>query len=657
MGNIIPPQTRTIDPYSSYNSNIVNQLTRMVSNNTNCFFGTHAMDVSIDTTNPTVGLIVSKGMCFKDDVIIEITDEFYVDMHDDDFYFSSDHFDEIGFYYIALKYTYAKSKPPPEAKITIFRPSERSFFDSGYLFLKAVYVDGTPGNLAIVSVHDYDPENPTIMRTYTQTYISVEETLPVFDNNRDEGRLIYVRIKDNVYFGASQGWIAWDAVKDNLDTIGCPIGSLIYLNGTSADLASASAIETFAIGVVIQEGLSSDGSGLIKLFGKCDNVPVETGRTLSPGDRLYLSENEAGSVTPASPIPYAQFVGVCISFDIILQTCSIWFMPGSEGSSGGGGGGSITINEYTNLLSQSIYNKLTVDEIINDDFINNSTTTATINFNNGYISGKNGDEFYTNNLSETGYSSLIPSCQIMANIDVINNSDISWYISNGSEVDEFEPLELNTVHYFSTIKIPINNIVGSPTIGSIVTGLTSLNTAIVCAITPTNLFLRNVVGNGTFILSEVISDGVGFTCGVNGIQQDRTTSDYSNLYIYAYFNNDAIIDDYGVIYEEDTTIVGFDFSAFDSGVGIFTDLDTTPSIFGHKIWKTNVSVVTIIDFDDGYDGKELTIIFTNSNITIQNNVRIKLASGIDFNSSENSTLKLVYCRVDNKWYEQSRSIN
>ncbi len=89
----------------------------------------------------------------------------------------------------------------------------------------------------------------------------------------------------------------------------------------------------------------------------------------------------------------------------------------------------------------------------------------------------------------------------------------------------------------------------------------------------------------------------------------------------------------------------------------FTDLDTTPSVTGHKIWKTNTSVVTITNFNDAYDGKELTIIFVNSNITIQNNTNIKLAGGSDFNGSADDTLKLVYDRNTNVWFEVSRSIN
>jgi hypothetical protein len=333
MGNIIPSQARTIDPYSSYNSNIVNQLTRMVTGGEDCIFGVQSMGVSIDIITPLTCLLLSTGLCFKDDVIIEITSDFTIDMHDSDFYLTTDHFDETGYYYITLNYTYIKSNPAPQAKITIFRPSERATFGSGYLLLKVVKVVGVAPNLSIDSVYDYDPENPSVKRTYTQTYITVEDTLPTFDQARDESRLIYVRSHDEVYFGSSSTWLSWNSVRDSIDTQGCDVGRLVYLK---PDLTTGYAIcttkSTFAIGVVIQEGLAITGSGKIKLFGRVDSVPVEPGITLSPGDRLFLSNSDAGSVTNVAPQYYEQFVGTCISFDGVAVTCSMWFMAGNTSS-------------------------------------------------------------------------------------------------------------------------------------------------------------------------------------------------------------------------------------------------------------------------------------------------------------------------------------
>jgi len=652
MGNIIPQQTRTIDPYSSYNSNVVNQLTRIASRGVDCISGTHSIDVSVDSTS-TTGLIISEGICYKDDVIIEVTDQMSVDMHDVDFYISSDHFDETGYYYILLKYSYVKSKPAPEAEITILRPSERGSFTSGYLFLKAVYVTGTPGNLVIDSVWDYDPTNPTIQREYAQFYVGTENTLPTFVQETDEGRIIYVRNEDQIYFGGSTGWISWDAIKDRIDTTGCPVGSLVYLtSGSAAGLAISTARETFAVGVVLEEGLVSTGNGVVRLFGRCDNVPVETGRTLVTGQRVYLSNIEAGSATPVMPGIYTQFVGICLTYDAGDQTCSMWFMPGS--SEGSISGGLSELDEYTDTLSQSIFNKLTVDEINNDDYIDTAITTATIDFINKCITGSNGKVFQTKNLSETGYATLIPSCQIMSNINTPGN--VAWFVSNGASSGEFESTQLNQVHKFSTLKIPITGLSGTFTPGSTITASLSGNTAVVCLTNANYMFVRDVVGDGTFVLNDVLTAGAA-SATVNGPQVSRATASFCNLYIYASFSGAATFDDYAIIYENDTNIIGFDLSSTDSGVGTFIDLDASPSVLGHKIWKPNSSALNIIDFTDAYDGKEIKIIFDSSNIVIKNGLTIKLAGGADFNGTANDTLSLVYDRATNTWYETGRSVN
>lgn len=657
MGNTIPTQSRTIDPYSSYNSNIVNQLTRMVSKGENCIFGLSSLNITIDPATPDTCLILSTGLCFKDDVIIEVTNDFTIDMHDSDFYLTTDHFDEIGYYYIALNYTYIKALPAPQAKITIFRPSERGSCGSGYLFLKAVYVDGVPGSLTIDSIYDYDPENTDVKRIYSQMYLSVEYTLPTFDAVRDESRLIYVKDLDEVYFGGSTEWISWNSVRDSIDTLGCTVGSLVYLKpDNSTDYAISSARETFAIGVVLQEGLTSEGTGKIRLFGKATSVPVETGKTISIGDRLFLSNTEAGSVTPAIPSYYEQFVGICLSFDAGTQTCSMWFMPGGSSSMGETTDNSIR-DQYTDLLSQSIFNKVTFDNVQNLDFIDEIRTTAEINFLNQEIVGENTEVFQSLNLSETGYSSLISSCQLSANTQ---NSNMYWYLSNGADENEFELAELDKIHYFSTLKISVTNVTGVYFAGDVVTGLSSGNSAIVCShdVTGQYVFVRNVIGSGTFQVGEsLLATFSGSISEVVG-QEDRIDpAIYNKIYVKVYFTGSSKIYDYGVIYEDDTSVIGFDSSSFDSGVGTFTDLDTTPSVFGHKIWKTNSSVVTITNFDDAYDGKELTIIFANSNVTIESNTFIKLASGVNFTGTADDILKVVYDRTNNVWYEQSRSLN
>ena len=81
-----PIQTRTIDPYSSYNSNVVNQLTRMITRGKNCLHGIHAIDVVIDSTSTNTEIVVLPGEGFKDDVIIQIGEQNTVDMSDMNYY-------------------------------------------------------------------------------------------------------------------------------------------------------------------------------------------------------------------------------------------------------------------------------------------------------------------------------------------------------------------------------------------------------------------------------------------------------------------------------------------------------------------------------------------------------------------------------------------
>ena len=92
----------------------------------------------------------------------------------------------------------------------------------------------------------------------------------------------------------------------------------------------------------------------------------------------------------------------------------------------------------------------------------------------------------------------------------------------------------------------------------------------------------------------------------------------------------------------------------------FSNLDTTPEIDERaKIHKTaNSSSTTITDFDmygPDNDGTEITILFTDTNTTIQDNASMHLAGGANFTGSVDDILTLV--RVGGAWHEKSRSIN
>ncbi len=69
----------------------------------------------------------------------------------------------------------------------------------------------------------------------------------------------------------------------------------------------------------------------------------------------------------------------------------------------------------------------------------------------------------------------------------------------------------------------------------------------------------------------------------------------------------------------------------------------------------NSAATTVTDFINPVAGQELTIIFANSNTTIQNGTNIKLAGAVNFTGSQDDTLTLVYS--GSAWYEKCRSIN
>ena len=76
-----PTQTRAVDPFASYNSDVVNKLTRMVTNGEDLLFSPKGMDVIADSTSPNDYVNVTVGSCFKDDIWIQITAEHQVDFN------------------------------------------------------------------------------------------------------------------------------------------------------------------------------------------------------------------------------------------------------------------------------------------------------------------------------------------------------------------------------------------------------------------------------------------------------------------------------------------------------------------------------------------------------------------------------------------------
>ena len=229
MASNIPTQERTVDPFSSYGSDIVNQLTRMVtrdSSGAGWLNGPNDLDVIADGTSVNTALLQT-GVIFKDDMQIFITSEFTVNFLDSTQYFSSGGtLNETGYYYVTIEYAFVKSRPAPQAAIKIIRPSERvtTFPNSNLTFLKAVEVDTVASSNEIVDFFDYDPDNTSVARVSIQQFASTEIFLPTFNRLLHQGRIEYAKNVDQFYYGKSSEWVLAGTSVSVSETIASPGG-------------------------------------------------------------------------------------------------------------------------------------------------------------------------------------------------------------------------------------------------------------------------------------------------------------------------------------------------------------------------------------------------------------------------------------------------
>ena len=189
MGNPVPSQIRSVDPYASYDSNVVNHLTRMVSDGKNILLSPSPIDVSI-ISNTIVRALAGKAIV--QDVLIEIQN-IDVDLADIDFYINSTGgiWNEDGYYLIVLQYAYQKTSPPPEASIKIILPTQKNNpainNPNTCLFLKCLDVSGNVVN----DVLDYDPDNPAVSRDSVISGVSSGNFVATDANTTGLGASLY----------------------------------------------------------------------------------------------------------------------------------------------------------------------------------------------------------------------------------------------------------------------------------------------------------------------------------------------------------------------------------------------------------------------------------------------------------------------------------
>ena len=334
MASSIPNQNRVIDPFASYNSNVVNKITEIVTQGTEGLLTTNSLQVTFDSTSPLNTVVVSPGYIIKDDVLINITEDHQVDFTDPDQYISTGVWPQIGYYYIVIQYTYVKSRPAPQASIKILKPTERSLLttNTSYSLLKVVEVEMGALSFQIANLYDKDPSIATNAREYLKYYAGSTVDLPTFTQNRDQSRVAYETARDKFYFGYSDGWRELSAggisTDINTDSTGIVVGSLCYVDeNRDAIPAIATEFGTGADLVVLSIGTALEGTGRGSVAGFAEDVPVESGLLIDIGNLLYLSDTEPGKITNVKTAPMYQVVGRALSQGSSTTPIDIIFSP------------------------------------------------------------------------------------------------------------------------------------------------------------------------------------------------------------------------------------------------------------------------------------------------------------------------------------------
>lgn len=167
MGNPIPIQERSVDPYSSYDSNVVNKLTRMISDGKNVLLLPSA-PYAIKQANAILNII--PGKVIMDDVLIETTEEHLMNTNDVDNYLdtSGGIWNEDGYYYLIMSYEYEKTSPPPSAAYYLIKPSQRAtvYDPEKHLMVNVLEVTVINSVRRISNIYGFDPDNVDVKRDY-----------------------------------------------------------------------------------------------------------------------------------------------------------------------------------------------------------------------------------------------------------------------------------------------------------------------------------------------------------------------------------------------------------------------------------------------------------------------------------------------------------
>jgi len=325
-----PSQDRAIDPFSSYASDNVNKLSRGVSKAQDGILTVSDLVVVADSTSST-SVTINPGFAYVSDVLLQVTSSHSLDFTQQSEYLAGTTLTADGYYHVVLSYDYAKSRPAPIAKIQIVDSdwTPHASLGDSLLFLAAVYVYSG----AIISVHNYDPDNPTVKREYIKLDVSAEYDRPTFSATRDRGRILYETSVNKYWFGFEDRWeeiSAGVSIDINTDATGLVVGSLAYIDsaGNAALADSTGGVSTRAEMVVLELGTTVTGNGRARLAGVIDEIQVDSASIVGIGDVIYLSPIEAGKCTNIKPTGIYQVIGRAMSAGSASTPIQALFFPG-----------------------------------------------------------------------------------------------------------------------------------------------------------------------------------------------------------------------------------------------------------------------------------------------------------------------------------------
>lgn len=149
MALTAPTQERSVDPYSNRRfSSVLNRMSRIASTGEDVILFPN-QSFTLTRTN-WYEVKVTPGICIKDDVLIHITEDYYINFANSNYYV-----DESGAmvseddYYIVLQYLYSRSLPAPKAWYKVIRDISSLYtgHEHQYIFLGAANIVWNAGEV------------------------------------------------------------------------------------------------------------------------------------------------------------------------------------------------------------------------------------------------------------------------------------------------------------------------------------------------------------------------------------------------------------------------------------------------------------------------------------------------------------------------------